>query len=66
MKDAVDDAIMFLKMNVFAKVHAIQFVARTVILGTPVCKNRWLVTLGDAHTMHELIIAGDLKMQQTF
>ena len=58
MKDAVDDAIMFLKMNVFAKVHAIQFVARTVILGTPVCKNRWLVTLGDAHTMHELIIAG--------
>ena len=59
MKDAVDDAIMFLKMNVFAKVHAIQFVARTVILGTPVCKNRWLVTLGDAHTMHELIIAGE-------
>jgi len=58
VREAVDEAIMFLKLNVFATVRAIQFVPRSCILGAPTCKNRWLITVGDLHTLHELMISG--------
>lgn len=58
VREAVDEAIMFLKLNVFATVRAIQFVARSCVLGAPTCKNRWLITVGDLHTLHELMISG--------